>query len=62
MKTWFGIPHQLGNGKISIAIGNDTGENYSTLILTLEELEDLQWRLKQAAQLFKNGKISRQRA
>jgi CO/xanthine dehydrogenase FAD-binding subunit len=61
MKKWYGIPQMEEDGKVSIHVGNDTGK-FSELVLALDEIEALQWRLKQATQLLKNGKISKQRA
>ena len=45
----------LGELKLKTAMGIDGG-------LTLSEVQDLQWRLQQATQLLKSGKIRRQKA
>jgi hypothetical protein len=62
MDNWYGVP-TIKNGKASIVVGNDKGrDSYTEINLSLKEAEDLAWRLKQAIQLLKNGKISKQRA
>ena len=55
MGKWFGIPKLQGD-KVSILIDNEVG-NDEELSLTLGEAEDLNWRIKQAIQLLKTGKI-----
>ena len=49
------IEESFSTGMISRVLGIDGG-------LTLKEVEDLVWRLKQGVQLIKHGEISRQHA
>ena len=55
MAKWFGVPKLQGN-KASILIGSEGGGS-KELSLTLGEAEDLDFRVKQAIQLLKTGKI-----
>lgn len=73
---WFMIPKltkvDRGNGEeqaISIGQGQGSSGNLTMLGVggsgggfTLQEAEDLMWRLKQGVQLLKHGKIRKQHA
>jgi len=73
MEVWFTIPKRVNvdrkNGEevgAKIEMHYDGTHMYESLGLngglTMPEIEDLQWRLKQAAQVIKTGKIGQQHA